>query len=112
MNVDKGILELLADGPEPDPAHAPQHAHDHPLKARIQTARSLSSNVEPDHPALAEIDALLRDRRVLAALRLARRTIRLGLRDAAALIEERQYALGLRTPGSGFSLLSILRKPR
>ena len=108
MNVDNQALALLAHEQDPG-APEPRRTGADAAPARIQTARAITHTIDDNSPAIEKIDALLRDRRRIEAIRVARSACSLGSREAKELIEERQLILGLRTPGVGFSFFRLFR---
>lgn len=113
MNVDNDVLELLSKGQELDALelHRERTGVDHAeAVAHIQAAKRLTHTVASNDPAVEEIDALLRDRRKIDAIKVARQAYAIGLKEAKELVEERQYSLGLLTPGSGFGFFGLFKK--
>jgi len=113
MNVDNDVLDLISTGQDNDALelHKQRTGVDHAeAEAHIQAAKQLTHEIVANDPAVEEIDALLRDRRKIEAIKVAREAYKMGLKEAKELIEERQLSLGLRTPGSGFSLFGFFKK--
>lgn len=113
MNVDNDVLDLLSNGQELEALelHRQRTGTDHEQAvAQIQAARPLTHQVDDHDPAIEEIDALLHERRKIDAIKIAREAYGIGLKESKELIEERQLALGLRTPGAGFNLFGFFKK--
>lgn|GEM_PF-2864932 len=113
MNIDNDVLDLLTDGQDGDALelHRERTGLDHDeAVAHIQAAKRMTHEIVDGDPAVEEIDALLRSRHKIEAIKVARTAYRIGLREAKELIDERQVSLGLRTPGVGFSLFGLFRK--
>lgn len=113
MNVDKDVLEMLANGQELDALelHRERTGVDHhEAVAHIQAAKQFTQTVPDNDPAVSEIDALLHARKKIEAVKVARQAYGIGLKEAKDLVDERQYILGLRTPRTGFSFFGLFKK--
>ncbi|MCB9838857.1 MAG: ribosomal protein L7/L12 [Phycisphaeraceae bacterium] len=115
MNVDNDVLDLLSNGQELDALELHRErtgvGHEEAV-AHIQAAKQISHNMPGNDPAIPEIDALLHARKKIEAIKVARQAYSIGLKEAKDLVEERQYVLGLRTPGSSFNLFGFLKKSK
>ncbi len=113
MNVDNDVLDLLSAGQEEEALelHKERTGHDHEVaSAHIQAAKQMHHAVDDHDPAVAEMDAAIHARRKIDAIKIAREAYGIGLKEAKELVEERQFALGLRTPRTGFSLFGFFKK--